>query len=77
MFQGKAVVLEDADAENADADLEQARKVMGTKYAGGHGGPATPTRNTSTARGRNWRWVVFTPERTVTWDNHKLAALRR
>jgi hypothetical protein len=51
--------------------------IMGAKYAGGHGEPATPTRNESTARGRNWRWVVFEPSRTVTWDNHKLGALRR
>ena len=77
MFQGNAAILEDAAAEGADPDLEQVRIEMGTKYAGGHGGPATPSRNESSARGRNWRWVVFTAERTVTWDNHKIAALRR
>ena len=31
-----------------------------------------PTRNNSSARGRHWRWVVFTPTHTVTWDNFKL-----
>jgi nitroimidazol reductase NimA-like FMN-containing flavoprotein (pyridoxamine 5'-phosphate oxidase superfamily) len=77
MFQGKAIVLEDAAAEAAEPGLEDARMIMGTKYAGGHGGPAEPARNESTARGRNWRWVVFEPERTVSWDNHKLGALRR
>jgi nitroimidazol reductase NimA-like FMN-containing flavoprotein (pyridoxamine 5'-phosphate oxidase superfamily) len=77
MFQGKATVLEDAAAEAADVGLEEARVLMGSKYAGGHGGAAVPARNESTARGRNWRWVVFTPDRIVTWDNHKLAALRR
>ena len=49
---------------------------MGTKYAGGHGEPAPSTgekvRNSATARGRGWRWVVFTPDRAVSWDNTKL-----
>jgi hypothetical protein len=72
MFQGRAVVLEDADAENADAGLEDVRVQMGAKYADGHGGPAVAQRNAATARGRNWRWVRFEPSRIVTWDNHKL-----
>ena len=76
MFHGSAVVLEDAAAEDADPDLEEVRWQMGTKYAGGgHGEPAKPgdrVRDNSTARGRGWRWVVFTPDRQVTWDNHKL-----
>lgn len=72
MFQGKAQVLEDAEAEAADPHLEEVRWQMGTKYAGGHGEPAEPRKNESTARGRHWRWVVFTPEKTVTWDNFKI-----
>lgn len=76
MFQGKATVLEDADAEAADPHLEDIRMQMGTKYAGGHGGAAEPRRNEATARGRSGRWVVFIPDRLVTWDNYKLAALR-
>ena len=72
MFQGRAQVLEDAEAEAADPDLEAVRWQMGTKYAGGHGEPAEPRKNESTARGRHWRWVVFTPEKTVTWDNFKI-----
>jgi nitroimidazol reductase NimA-like FMN-containing flavoprotein (pyridoxamine 5'-phosphate oxidase superfamily) len=72
MFQGKAVVLEDADAEAAEDGLEEARWQMGTKYAGGHGESAEPRKNESTARGRHWRWVAFTPSKTVTWDNHKI-----
>lgn len=76
MFQGTARVLEDAAAEAADPHLEEVRLQMGTKYAGGHGEPAEPRRNESTARGRNWRWIVMTPERMVTWDNHKLEAFR-
>lgn len=75
MFQGHATVLEDASAEEADPHLEQVRWQMGTKYAGGHGESATPgerIRNAMSARGRSWRWVVFRPDRLVTWDNFKL-----
>src|SRR5687768_4543651 len=79
MFQGSARVLEDADAENADPHLEDVRWQMGTKYAGGHGEPAPAdgarVRNPTSARGRSWRWVVFEPDRVVTWDNHKLGNL--
>ena len=76
MFQGRATVLEDTAAEEADPHLEDVRWQMGTKYAGGHG-EAAPTdgervRNAASARGRAWRWVVFEPDRVVTWDNHKL-----
>jgi len=78
MFQGRATVLEDADAEAADPHLEEARWQMGTKYAGGHGAAAPPSgegvRNAASARGRSWRWVVVEPQRVVTWDNHKLRA---
>ena len=72
MFQGRATVLEDADAEAADPDMETVRMQMGSKYAGGHGESAAPRRNESTARGRHWRWVRFEPTRTVTWDNKKI-----
>ncbi len=76
MFQGTATVLEDEAAESADPHLEEARWQMGTKYAGGHGESAPASgervRNDATARGRAWRWVVVAPERTVSWDNHKL-----
>ena len=77
MFQGTAAVLEDAAAEDADPDLEEARMVLGAKYAGGHGEPdATPQRRDTTASGDTNRWVVFTPDRLVSWDNPKIAALR-
>ena len=73
MFQGKATVLEDADAGNANPHLEEARVQMGAKYAGGHGeANAQPQRNAATARGRHWRWVRFEPARTITWDNKKI-----
>jgi len=76
MFQGTARVLESAEEEDADPDLEEARMVLGTKYAGGHGEEdVTPQRRDTTATGETNRWVVFTPERLVTWDNPKIAAL--
>ncbi len=73
MFQGVASVLEDADAENADPHLEEARRQMGRKYAGGHGDDgAGAQRFAPTARGRFWRWVVLAPDTTISWDNKKL-----
>jgi len=72
MFQGTATVLESAADENADPDLETVRMQMGAKYAGGHGEPSEPRRNEATARGGDWRWVVVTPEKVVTWDNFKI-----
>ena len=74
MMRGTAAVLEDADAEAADLHLEEARIQMGRKYNGGHGAApvADPPPMAATARGRNRRWIVFTPERIVTWDNFKL-----
>jgi hypothetical protein len=77
MMQGKATVLEDSEAENADSDLAKARIQMGIKYNGGHGQPAqdNPPPNTATARGRNGRWIAFQSATQVSWDNYKLAAL--
>lgn len=78
MLQGQAVVLEDAAAEAADPHLPEARAQMGKKYNGGHGQPAVsdPPPNSASARGRNGRWMVFSPDSTLTWDNFKLAELR-
>jgi hypothetical protein len=74
MFQGHAMVLENAEQEGADPHLEEVRWLMGTKYAGAHG--ETPSaervRYPLTASGRSARWVVFEPNRLITWDNHKL-----
>jgi len=76
MFQGRATVLEDAEAEAADPHLEEVRWQMGTKYAGGHGeaapAPGAKVRNEASARGRSWRWIVLEPTHLVTWDNTKI-----
>lgn len=78
MMRGRARVLETAEEEATEPDLEQARRQMGIKYNGGHGQPPVddPPPMAATAAGRNRRWIVFTPERTVTWDNLKLDRLR-
>jgi hypothetical protein len=81
MMQGTARILEDAAAEAADPHLEQVRAQMGAKYDGGHGQPPagpgeTPPPFGASARGRHGRWIVFTPEHVVTWDNFKLDRLR-
>ena len=77
MFQGKASVLENADAEAADPHLEAARVQMGIKYNGGHGRAPSddPPPHSATAAGSKRRWVVVVPERRVTWDNFKLPLL--
>lgn len=79
MFQGRARVLETAEDENSESGMADVRRQMGAKYAGGHGEPAgaEPTDNNATAMGKTARWIVFTPDRLVTWDNFKLAGLRK
>jgi nitroimidazol reductase NimA-like FMN-containing flavoprotein (pyridoxamine 5'-phosphate oxidase superfamily) len=74
MMLGTAVVLEDATAEKADSHLAEAQRQMGKKYNGGHGKPpvADPQPFVATASGSTRRWIVVTPETTVTWDNFKL-----
>ncbi len=73
MIEGTAKVLEDAAAEAADEHLDSVvRDAMGAKYAQGGFGSGGNTRNMSTAMGRDWRWIVMTPERAFSWDNTKL-----
>ncbi|MEM7100141.1 MAG: pyridoxamine 5'-phosphate oxidase family protein [Pseudomonadota bacterium] len=79
MLQGTARVLEDEAAELADSGLTVARVQMGKKYNGGHGQSAVedPPPNSATAGGRSRRWIVFAPDKQVTWDNFKLAELSK
>lgn len=73
MMRGDGRVLESATDEEADPDLAEIRVQMGKKYNGGHA-PAVddPPPNRATAGGRNRRWIVVTPRKTVTWDNFKI-----
>lgn len=72
MLQGRAFVLEDAAAEQADPDLRAAQQMMSDKYAGGHGESTNNVYAARSARGRHWRWVRFEPAHIITWDNTKL-----
>ena len=74
MIQGDVRILEDAAAEEADPDLPEVRRIMGAKYAGGHGEAPSeePAMMAASARGRSWRWVAITPTHVVTWDNTKI-----
>ncbi|MDP6317017.1 MAG: pyridoxamine 5'-phosphate oxidase family protein [Pseudomonadales bacterium] len=78
MFQGKAHVLEDKEAEDADPFLSEVRIQMGIKYAGGHGQPAPeqPEPNRASAAAESSRWIVFEPEKLVSWDNFKIKELQ-
>ena len=77
MMRATARVLETAEDEAAEPDLAEARRQMGIKYNGGHGKAPVdnPGPMAATAGGRSRRWIVITPERTVTWDNFKLDRL--
>ena len=74
MIQGDVTILEDAAAEAAEPGLATVREIMGRKYHGGHGRPATgePTPMAASARGSTGRWVKITPTHVVTWDNTKI-----
>jgi hypothetical protein len=78
MMLGQGRVLEDATVEKADPHLAEVQIQMGKKYNGGHGGPPVtdPSPFSATATGSTRRWIVFTPETIVTWDNFKLKGNR-
>ena len=65
MMPGAAAVLEDVATEQADPHLVEAQINLGEKH--GLDGAYQ-----ASASGRSRRWVVFTPERLVSWDNAKL-----
>jgi nitroimidazol reductase NimA-like FMN-containing flavoprotein (pyridoxamine 5'-phosphate oxidase superfamily) len=69
MLQGKCKVLETAEEEAADPYLPGLRKLWAEKY-----GLKRP--NPGTASGENMRWVVIVPDKIITWDNSKIAALK-
>lgn len=74
MIEGRATVLEDEAAEDADPVLPRAREAMGRKYAGGRGEPVgdPPAPIGYRATGRTMRWVRIDPVGIVSWDNAKL-----
>lgn len=78
MIQGRGAVLEDAAAEAADPHLASVRAHMGAKYNGGHGSAPVedPPPFGASARGEHSRWIRVTPDRQLSWDNHRLSELR-
>ena len=57
-------MLEDADAEKAEAGMDEARDLMGAKYAAVVMAVRLWRHAMRRLRERNWRWVVFEPKRT-------------
>lgn len=71
MMAGQAAVLEDQNAEAADPHLLEARLNIGAKHGlQDEQGNLLP--HGASASGRSRRWIVFSPERIVSWDNSKL-----
>lgn len=71
MMRGRAHVLEDAAAESADPYLEAARLNLAVKHdlrdASGRVKPYD-----ASASGSSRRWIVFVPEKIVSWNNERL-----
>jgi nitroimidazol reductase NimA-like FMN-containing flavoprotein (pyridoxamine 5'-phosphate oxidase superfamily) len=72
MMRGNATVLESAEAEDADPHLSEAQNNLGEKHNLIKAGKPSPY--SATASGRSRRWIVFTPQTTVSWDNARLPA---
>lgn len=70
MFHGTAKVLETSEDELADPYLAEAQLNIGQKAGLRKDGQIVP--HAASASGRSRRWIVFTPESVVSWDNTKL-----
>jgi nitroimidazol reductase NimA-like FMN-containing flavoprotein (pyridoxamine 5'-phosphate oxidase superfamily) len=70
MMRGNAIVLESEEAEDADPRLLEAQINLGQKHNLTKEGKPSPY--SATASGKTRRWIVFTPQTTVSWDNAKL-----
>ena len=71
MMRGRGRVLEDAAAEAADPYLADAQLNIGAKSGlKDEQGGVRP--HAVSASGRSRRWIVFEPERIVSWNNERL-----
>ena len=70
MMHGTARVLETAAQEEADVGLSAARLNLGAKHGLREAGEIAPY--PATASGRSRRWIVFTPDDVVSWNNRRL-----
>ncbi len=71
MMRGTAHVLEDAAAEAADPHLAEAQLNIGAK-SGLQDEDGNVKAHAVSASGRSRRWIVFQPEKIVSWDNAQL-----
>jgi len=71
MMRGSATILETKDAEEADDYLRAAQINLGHKHGLSKDGEPAPY--AATAAGKSRRWIVFTPQTIVSWNNAKLA----
>ncbi len=70
MMHGRAKVLENNAAEDADEWLREAQMNLGIKHGLREKGEVKPY--TASATGKTRRWIVFKPSTVVSWDNSKL-----
>lgn len=70
MMRGQASILETSEAEASDPHLAEAQVNLGNKHGLTKDGKPAPY--AATASGKSRRWIVFTPDTTVSWDNAKL-----
>ena len=70
MMQGHAEILEDAQSEKASPHLQAAQLDLGRKHKLSKEGKTMPYK--ASASGRSRRWIVFTPDHIVTWNNQNL-----
>lgn len=70
MMRGSARVLESEAEELADEYLREAQHNLGEKHGLVENGQTKAYR--ASASGRTRRWIVFTPNVVVSWDNARL-----
>lgn len=71
MMRGTAKVLETEAEESADPWLPDAQLNLGEKHGMMKDGEIQPYRQS--ASGNTRRWIVFSPETVVSWDNSRLS----
>jgi nitroimidazol reductase NimA-like FMN-containing flavoprotein (pyridoxamine 5'-phosphate oxidase superfamily) len=74
MMRGNARVLENVEDEATDQYLVEAQLNLGEKHNLTENGATIPY--SATASGRSRRWIVFTPETVVSWNNERLESTR-
>ena len=71
MMRGQAHVLENQAAESAETHLTGARLNLGMKH-GLRDAAGVVKPYDASASGNSRRWIVFVPQKIVTWNNQRL-----